>query len=238
MTVAKRILVTGGSSGIGEAIVRRLTADENIVAFTYLTHEDRARALSRETGALCFRCDVRDEASVRETVGAARRLLHRPDALVNNAGIAQRGLLEEMDLSEWDDMMAVHLRGAFLFSRALLPDLREACGSIVQISSIWGQMGASCEAAYSTAKAGLIGLTRALAKEAAPRVRVNAVAPGVIETPMLSGFTPDELEDIRERIPLERLGRPEDVAAAVAFLISDEAAYITGQTLAVNGGMV
>ncbi len=233
----ERIIITGGSSGIGAALVRRFAADGNIVAFTYLNHENEARSLSGETGALCFRCDVRVEKEVLETAGAMLRLMHRADALINNAGIAQRVVLEDMPLAGWDDMMAVHLRGAFLWSRALLPGLRETGGSIVNISSIWGQTGAACETAYSAAKAGLIGLTKALAKEAAPYVRVNAIAPGVIGTPMLAGFSSDDLEDLRARIPLGRIGRPEDVADAAAFLISDKAAYITGQVLAVNGGM-
>ncbi len=233
----KRVFVTGGSSGIGEALVRRLTAEGCIVAFTYHTHGDAARALSQETGALCFPCDVRDAQSVQAAADGAMRYLHRPDALVNNAGIARRGLLEEMDPQDWDDMMAVHLRGAFLFSRALLPGLRAARGAIVNIASIWGQTGGACEAAYSAAKAGLIGLTKALAKEAAPDVRVNAVAPGVIDTPMLAGFSEEDLEALRANIPLARLGRPEDVADAVRFLISDASSYITGQVLAVNGGM-
>ena len=233
----KKIIITGGSSGIGQTLVRRFAADGCIVAFTYRTHENDARRLAKETGALCFPCDVRDERSVTEVSGAMLRCLHHADALINNAGIAQRTVLEDMPLGEWDDMMAVHLRGAFLWSRALLPGLREAQGCIVNISSIWGQTGASCETAYSAAKAGLIGLTRALAKEAAPEVRVNAIAPGVIETPMLSGYTDDDLAALRERIPLARLGRAEDVANAAAFLVSDAAAYITGQVLAVNGGM-
>ena len=233
----KRIIITGGSSGIGEALVRRFTADGWIVAFTCLTHEKEARALSAETGALCCVCDVRDEKSVGDALGYFMKLIHRPDGLINNAGIAQKRVLEEMPLSEWEDMMNVHLRGAFLWSRALLPALRETGGSILNISSIWGQTGASCEVGYSAAKAGLIGLTKALAKEAAPQVRVNAIAPGVIETPMLGGYSEAELEELRGRIPLDRLGKPGDVADAAAFLMSERASYITGQVLAVNGGL-
>ena len=233
----KRIVITGGSSGIGRTLVRRFTADGWIVAFTYLNHEQEARNLAQETGALAFRCDVRSEESVQAAAEGIQRLLHRADGLINNAGTAQRTPLEAMALSEWDDMMAVHLRGAFLWTRTLLPGLRETKGAVLNIASIWGQTGGACEAAYSAAKAGLIGLTKALAKESAPDVRVNAIAPGVIQTPMLDGFNTDELEELRGRIPLARLGTPEDVANAAAFLMSDQAAYITGEVLSMNGGL-
>ncbi len=233
----KKIIITGGSSGIGEALVRRFSADGWIVAFTYLNHETEAKAIAQETGALCYRCDVRSEENVLATVGEMLRLLHHADGLINNAGIAQRSLLEQMTAAEWDDMMNTHLRGSFLWMRALLPELRTMKGAVLNISSIWGQTGAACEAAYSAAKAGLIGLTRAMAKEAAPDVRVNAIAPGVIDTPMLNGFSESELEKLRLSVPLERIGSPEDVAEAAAFLMSGAASYITGQVLAVNGGL-
>ena len=233
----RHVIITGGSGGIGAALVRRFAADGCIVGFTYLRHEDEARALARETGALCARCDVRDEGSVSDCARQLLRFLHHADVLVNNAGIARKGLLESMSAGAWDDMMAVHLRGAFLWCRELLGSLRGTHGVILNISSVWGQTGASCEAAYSAAKAGLIGLTRALAKEAAPEVRVNAIAPGAVATSMLDAYTAEELDEFRGRIPLDRLGRPEDIAAAAAFLASEEAAYITGQVLAVNGGL-
>ena len=233
----KHVVITGGSSGIGATLVRRFAADGSLVAFTYHTHAEEARALASETGALAFPCDVRNEGEVQSASEAILRLFHRADVLINNAGTAQREVLEAMTLAQWDDQMAVHLRGAFLWSRALLPGLRETRGAIVNIASIWGEVGAACETAYSAAKAGLIGLTKALAKEAAPEVRVNAVAPGVIQTPMIAGFTPGELENLEHQIPLARLGTPEDVAAAAAFLASSDASYITGQVLAVNGGM-
>ena len=233
----KRIIITGGSSGIGEALVRRFTADGWIVAFTYLNHEAEAKVIAKETGALCYHCDVRSEESVVSTAAEMLRLLHHADGLINNAGVAHRALLEQLTSGEWDDMMSVHLRGAFLWTRSLLPDLRAMKGAVLNISSIFGQTGASYEAAYSAAKAGLIGLTKAMAKEAAPDVRVNAIAPGVIETPMLNGFSESELENMRMTIPLERLGSPDDIAKAAAFLMSDAASYITGQVLAVNGGL-
>ncbi len=237
MTMPKRIVITGGATGIGKALVRRFTDDGWNVAFTYRSHDEEAKALSGETGAICYYCDVRDENSVNKACDDILRLFHHADGLINNAGIAQRSVLEDMHTSEWDDILSVNLRGAYLWSKALLPSLRETHGSILNISSIWGQTGAACESAYSAAKAGLIGLTKALAKEVAPAVRVNALAPGVIDTPMLSGYTEADLEELCSRIPLERIGKPEDIANAAAFLMSDEAAYITGQVLAVNGGM-
>jgi len=233
----KQIVVTGGSRGIGAAIVRRFAQAGHMVAFTYRTGEKEAEALCAETGAVRVPCDVRDEQSVQRAAERVLSLFHRPDALINNAGAAQQGLVETMSLTEWNDQLAVHMTGAFLWSRALLPVLRGHGGSIVNVASIWGLTGASYEAAYSAAKAGLIGLTRALAREEAPAVRVNAVAPGVIRTGMLDCYTPDDLKALQAEIPLDRLGTPEDVAAAVYFLTSEDAAYITGQVLEVNGGM-
>ena len=233
----KKIIITGGSSGIGKALVQRFAADGWSVAFTYLTHETEAQELARQTGALCYHCDVRDENSIEAAAREILRLFHRADGLINNAGIAQRTVLEVMPTDEWDSIMAVHLRGAFLWTRKLLPGLRDTRGAVLNISSIWGQTGAACEAAYSAAKAGLIGLTKALAKEAAPDVRVNAIAPGVIDTPMLQDYNENELETLRSGIPLARIGQPEDIANAAAFLMSESASYITGQVLAVNGGL-
>ena len=233
----RKIIITGGSSGIGSALVRRFTADGWITAFTYYSHEESAKALADETGAMCYYCDVREEESIRIASDDILRLFHHADGLINNAGTAQRTVLENMQSSEWDDINSVNLRGAFLWCRTLLPGLRERRGAILNISSVWGQTGAACETAYSAAKSGLFGLTKALAKEAAPYVRVNALAPGAIETPMLKGYTEKDLEKLRASIPLERLGKPEDVANAAAFLMSDDAAYITGQILSVNGGM-
>ncbi len=233
----RQIIVTGGSRGIGAAIVRRFAAQGHMVAFTWHTARDEAAALARETGALAVPCDVRSEAGVKAAADQILGLFHHPDTLVNNAGTAQKGLLETMPLNVFTDQLNVHLTGAFLWCRALLPELRRTGGCIVNIASIWGVTGGACEAAYSAAKAGLIGLSRALALEAAPYVRINAVAPGVIRTGMLDCYTEEELEALSESIPLNRLGTPDDVAAAVDFLSSPDAAYITGQVLEVNGGM-
>ncbi len=154
-----------------------------------------------------------------------------------NAGTSLYQTLESTSCSEWQNQLDIHLTGAYLFTRALLPSLRDRKGAVVYISSVWGQAGGSGEAAYSAAKAGLIGLTKAMAKEAAPLVRFNCIAPGIIDTEMLNRFSQEEKNGLTSLVPLERLGKPEDVAKAAVFLCSEDASYITGQTLAVNGGM-
>ena len=236
----KTVLITGGSRGIGESMVRLFASRGWRTAFTYLSSEDRALTLSRETGALAFRCDARSE---KDTQRMAEELLSRfshLDALVCNAGISYTGLLQDMPLREWDNLFSVHVRGAFLATRAFLPGMiSRQSGSILYVSSMWGQVGASCEAAYSACKAALIGLGKALAKEAGPsRVRVNCLCPGVIETDMLREYTEADLNALKEETPLERLGTPMDVAQAAYFLSSEEASFITGQVLGVNGGFV
>ncbi len=233
----RHVLITGASRGIGQALVRKFAAQGDLAAFTYLNSAEAARDLCAQTGALAFQCDSRSEADVKSTCKKLLSLFHTLDALVINAGTSLYQVLEATSLSEWQDQLNVHMTGAFLFIRELLPALREKRGAVVCVSSVWGQAGGSGEAAYSAAKAGMIGLTRAMAREAAPLVRFNCVAPGIIDTEMLNHFTPGEKEGLKALVPLERLGRPDEVAAAVSFLCSDEAAYITGQTLAVNGGM-
>ena len=234
------VLITGGSRGIGEAMVRLFSEKGWRVAFTYLASEDKALALSRETGALALRCDAGSEAetaAMAETVTA--RFSHL-DALVCNAGTSYTGLLQDMTVAQWDHLFAVHVRGAFLATRAFLPGMiSRQSGSILYLSSMWGQVGASCEAAYSACKASLIGLGKALAKEAGPsNVRVNVLCPGVIQTDMLREYSKEDLQALSDDTPLCRLGTPEDVAKAAYFLSSPEASFITGQCLGVNGGFV
>lgn len=234
------VLITGGSRGIGEAMVRLFSEKGWRVAFTYLASEDKALALSRETGALALRCDAGSEAetaAMAETVTA--RFSHL-DALVCNAGTSYTGLLQDMTVAQWDHLFAVHVRGAFLATRAFLPGMiSRQSGSILYLSSMWGQVGASCEAAYSACKASLIGLGKALAKEAGPsNVRVNVLCPGVIQTDMLREYSKEDLQSLSDDTPLCRLGTPEDVAKAAYFLASPEASFITGQCLGVNGGFV
>lgn len=239
-------LVTGGSRGIGRAIALELGRAGAAVAIGYRRDAAGARGVAAELAAAGARAaalpaDVADPAAAAELVGRAAAELGGLQILVNNAGVSLYKLLMDTTPDEWDRVMGVHLRGAYLCARAALPHLLAAGGSgrIVNISSIWGQVGAANEVAYSTAKAGLIGFTRALARElAGAGVTVNCVAPGTVETGMLAGFTGAEKAALAEGIPLGRLGRPEQVAAAVRYFCSPAAGYVTGQVISVNGGAV
>lgn len=234
------VLITGGSRGIGEATVRLFAEKGWRVAFTYKKSQDQALALAQETGALALYCDAASEQETAQTAGKVLRVFRHLDALICNAGTSYTGLLQDMTAAEWDALFNVHVRGAFLATRAFLPGMiSQERGSILYISSMWGQTGASCEAAYSACKAALIGLGKALAKEAGPSgVRVNCLCPGVIRTDMLREYGEDALNALQRETPLLRLGTPKDVAQAAFFLCGKEASFITGQALGVNGGFV
>ena len=236
--MTKTIFVTGGSRGIGAAIVRRAAGKYN-VCFTFNESKDSAEQLEKELGGLgvvAVQCDVRDEKSVKNAVEFARKRFGKIDILVNNAGISKSGLVIDLDEKTWDDVFNVNAKGVFLTSKAVLPDmLSRGSGAIVNVSSIWGEQGASCEAAYSASKAAVEGFTKALAKEVAPMgVRVNAVAPGAVDTDMMKCYTQDEIKAICDEIPLGRFARPEEIADAVLFLAESE--YTTGTVLHINGG--
>ena len=213
------IVITGGSRGIG---------------FLYEKEHDAAQAVACETGARAICCDVADEQAVRRAFAG----LGGVDVLVNNAGICHYGLISQITPDEWRRIFAVNVDGAFYCIRAALPSmLARQSGAIVNISSMWGQVGASCEAAYSATKGALIALSKALAKELGPsHIRVNAVAPGVIQTDMCTNIAHEVLESLREDTPIERLGTPDDIAQAVAYLA--DAPFVTGQVLGVSGGFV
>ena len=238
-------LITGASRGIGRAIALRLAKEGYAVAINY--HQNEKAAVSAgevltafgKEGMLC-RADVTRENAVREMVRAVEMRLGPIDLLVNNAGIAEQVLFTDLTAAQWKKMMDVHVNGAFYTSSAVLPSMiRRKRGCIVNIASMWGQTGASCEVHYSTAKAALIGMTKALAKEVGPSgIRVNCVSPGAVETDMMAGFSQEDKAAIAEETPLCRLGKPEEIAAAVAFLASEDASFITGQVLAPNGGLV
>lgn len=236
--MTKTIFVTGGSRGIGEAVVRRAAGKYN-VCFTYRSSEDKAKALEQELGALgvvSVYCDVKSAESVQKAVDFAKKRFGKIDVLVNNAGISRSGLLIDTSESDWDEVFAVNTKGVYLATRAVLPDmLSRGSGAVVNVSSIWGEVGGSFEVAYSASKAAVIGLTKALAKEVAPMgVRVNAVAPGAVDTDMMKCYTQDEIKAICDEIPLGRLARPEEIADAVLFLAESE--YATGAVLHINGG--
>jgi 3-oxoacyl-[acyl-carrier protein] reductase len=236
-------LVTGGARGIGKAIAMRLAQAGAKVAIVDLTDSgaDTAREIEQATGkATTFvKADVSKEADTRAAVAAVEQALGPVDILVNNAGITRDGLLLVMGEGDWDAVLAVNLKGAFLMSKAVLRGMiKRRRGSIVSISSVVGRRGNAGQANYSAAKAGLIGLTKSLAREVASRnVRVNAVAPGYIETEMTAALPEAARTALINQIPLGRIGTPETVAEAVAFLAGDSASFITGAVLAVDGGL-
>ena len=243
--MAKTVLITGGSRGIGRACVELFARRGWRAVFHCRTRGDAAKMLvdklrAEGCDAEYFLCDVSDRARVDEVVGEILRRCHRIDALVNNAAISQIKLFTDLTPEDWRRMFAVNVDGVFNCTQAVLGGMiSEKSGAIVNISSMWGQVGASCEVAYSAAKAAVIGLTKALAKEVGPSgVRVNCVCPGVIDTDMNAALDEETRAALRDETPLERIGTPEDVARAVTYLCSEEASFITGQILGVNGGMI
>ncbi|MDD3336693.1 MAG: SDR family oxidoreductase [Eubacteriales bacterium] len=232
----KTALITGGGRGIGAALTRAFAGAEYRVAFFYGSNHAAAKATASQTGALAVCCDVSDPEAVKAAV--ATLPFSHVDALVNNAGVAQQKLFTDITDEDWRHMLDVHLSGAFYVTRAVLPGMiSQKYGRIVNVSSIWGQVGASCEVHYSAAKAGLIGLTRALAKETAPSgVTVNCLCPGVIETDMLNCFSLEERKALQAETPVGRLGTPEDVARAALWLCEAESDFVTGQIIGINGG--
>ena len=234
--MGKTALVTGGAGGIGSAICRALAADGWHVAVAYHHSAKAAEALAKEIGGIAVYADVTEPDEVEAMFGQVGGV----DLLVNNAGISRYGLLTDLTYQDWKDLFRANTDSVFLCSRAAIPHMvHRKRGNILNISSMWGQVGGSCEAGYSASKAAVIGLTKALAKELAPSgIRVNCIAPGVIRTRMLDGFTEAELEELRLETPLEQLGTPEDVGHLAAFLASDRAKFITGQVVGLNGGFV
>ena len=239
----KNALVTGASGGIGQAVARELARRGWGVALHYWKNEASARRLEEEIlaqggSARRYQADLSDPAQVEALFAAAEEDFGFLEGLVNNAGTAWKGLFTDMTLEDWRQVLDSDLTSVFLCCRrALPPMIRRKRGSIVNVSSMWGQVGASCEAAYSAAKAGVIGLTKALAKEEGPSgIRVNCLAPGVVRTPMNGDLSPEDLAALREETPLERIGSPEEIAQAAAFLL--ENTFVTGQVLGVNGGLV
>ncbi len=236
----KVALVTGGSRGIGAAVVRRLAKDGYTVAVNYVSSRTQAEDLAEEVGGTALRADVSDPLQVRAMVDTVLEKFCQLDILVCCAGVAWQGLTQDMGPEEYRHIMGVDLDATFYCCQAALPQMiRQKSGKIVTISSMWGQVGGACETAYSAAKAGVIGLTRALSKEVAPSgITVNCVAPGVIETDMVKPLGPQTLGELAEETPLGRLGTPEDVAECVSFLCSPGADFLTGQVIAPNGGLV
>ena len=228
------VVITGGSRGIGAAAVALFAARGDRVWFLYEKEHDAAAAVAEKTGATAICCDVADGEAVR----AAFRQIGDVDILICNAGIVHYGLMSMMEEADWDRIFAVNVKGIYHCVNAAMPSfLQKQRGSIVTVSSMWGQVGSSCEAAYSATKGAVIALTKALAKELGPSgVRVNCVAPGVILTDMCASVDPEILAGMAEETPLGRNGIPEDVAKAMEYLA--DADFVTGQVLGVSGGYV
>ena len=241
----KIALITGGSRGIGAACVRLFARSGWSVVFIANRSADKAQTLTDELRAdgcdVAFRlCDLSDGAQAASVVAEILRTYRRIDALVNCAGIAHIGLFTDMTDAEWDALFAVNVRSVFSVTKAVLPGMiSRQSGAIVNVSSMWGEVGASCEVAYSATKAAIIGLTKALAKEVGPSgVRVNCVTPGVIDTDMNAQLTDDDRAELSDETPLGRIGRAEEVAQTILYLCSEAASFITGQVLGVSGGLV
>lgn len=241
----KTVLITGAAKGIGRAIAEVFAENNFNVIINYLSSIESAHRLAKELqerglSALAICADVTQKTQVEKMFEQAYELFGSIDVLVNNAGISNYKLFQEITEEEWDRMINVHLKGMYNCSQQVVPEMiRKKSGKIINISSIWGMVGASCEVSYSTAKAGMIGFTKALAKELGPsNIQVNCVAPGVIETDMLNPLSQEDKDLLKEEIPLTRFGQVTEIAKIVLFLASQESDYITGQVISPNGGLV
>ncbi len=241
----KSVVITGGSRGIGRACAVLFASKGYDVLIGYNKNREAAEETLAEVAKYGVKCaafcaDISKKDEARRLVAKAIFEFGKVDVLVNNAGIARAQLMTDVTESDFSELFSVNVGGAYFVSQAAIPEMiGTGGGKIVNISSMWGQVGASCETLYSATKAAVIGLTKAMAKELAPSgITVNCVAPGVIDTDMNACYDEDAMEELREKTPLSRLGTPEDVAGAVYFLASEAGAFITGEVLAVNGGFV
>lgn len=241
--MAKTAFITGASRGIGRAAAFVFAEEGYSVCLLYNHSESEAKNAVRQIKAkggyaIAVKADVANETEVEKAVDTCLDTFGKIDVLVNNAGIAQQKLFTDITTQEWQRMFDVHVNGAFYATKAVVPHMiSKKAGSIINVSSVWGIAGASCEVHYSAAKAALIGFTKALAKELGPSgIRVNCIAPGVIDTDMCNAFDEETIRGLCEETPLERIGTPEEVAKCICFLASENAAFMTGQVLRVDGG--
>lgn len=227
----KTTIITGGSGSIGEGLVAEFSKDHRVI-FTYLSGGDRAKEIAEKYGAEAVCCDLNNSGEIKKLLSN----INSCDLLINNAGISSVGLFTDLSDEELDNVIGTDLTGTMKLTKAVLPFMiREKKGCIINISSIWGVYGGSCEVAYSAAKAGLIGFTKALSREVgASGIRVNCIAPGFIESRMNSHFSKEEIKDFAEETSLGKIGKPTDVALTARFLSSAE--FVTGQVLGVDGG--
>ncbi len=243
----KTVLITGASGGIGSAAATAFAQNGYDVILHYYNNKDCANRLAKDLSerygikTLAVRADVADKASVYNMYNEIDKCFENVDVLVNNSGISQQKLFTDITADDWKKMTGVNLDGVFYCSQEALKRymIKNHSGVILNISSMWGQVGASCEVHYSAAKAGVIGLTKALAKEVGPsNIRVNCICPGVVMTDMMKGFDKQTIDELKNEAPLNKLGTPQDIANAAVFLCSEQASFITGQILGVNGGFV
>ncbi len=235
----KNVLITGGSRGIGAACVRGFIKNGFRVFFTYKENDIAARELEKKTGAIAIKADVSKISDMK----AAAEIIHRygtADVIVNNAGISQIKMFQDITEDDWDRMFDVNIKGMYVTVQTFISDIiTKKSGRIINIASMWGEEGASCEVHYSASKAAVIGFTKALAKELGPSgITVNCVSPGVIATDMNAQLTDEDMAELSDVTPLMRIGSPDEVAASVLFLAGADAGFITGAVLSVNGGII
>lgn len=244
--MSRVVLITGASGGIGAATALKFAQAGDWVAVHFNKNREAAQALCEKIRQLpgghaeIFQADFQNPQQILDMCCNVSESLGEIEVLINNAGVAQQKLFTDISLSDWERMMSVHLTGCFASCRAVLPKMiNKKRGKIINVSSIYGMSGGSCEVHYSAAKAGIIGLTKALALEVAPSgIQVNCVAPGAIDTPMNHMYSAEEMQAVCEETPSGRLGTPEEIAAVIFFLASEDASFITGQVISPNGGLI
>lgn len=235
----RNILITGGSRGIGAACVELFRKNGDNVFFLYNKSDEKAEKIREKTGAIPIKCDISSFSEVR----AAADIIHKTaeiDIIINNAGISQIKMFQDISENDWDRMFNVNIKGMFIVSQVFLSDMiKKKKGRIINISSMWGETGGSCEVHYSASKSAVIGFTKALAKELGPsNITVNCVSPGVIDTEMNSHLSDEDLKALEYETPVERIGTSNEIAEAVLYLADDNAGFVTGIVLPVNGGIV
>lgn len=237
------VFVTGGSGGIGSEICREFARNGYPVAIGYNSNLGSAKSIADEINtnggiAMAVKCDIGSEKSIECSIQEIQNNLGAIEILINNAGVANIGLFTDLNANEIAGLININLTGAMLCSKIVLPQMiRQKHGKIINITSVWGEFGASCEVVYSAAKAGLIGFTKALSKEVAPSgINVNAISAGIIDTPMNDELSEDDILTITDEIPIGRIGKPSDISSAALFLASESANYISGQIIRIDGG--